>query len=706
MQNYDEKYFLAKANKRAATTWLYLMVVVTIFYVAKVAANDVKASFVIVFSIVGWAEFLFAIIRLKVVGLHDHKFKWILGFGYLLFYAVIAWTSMDEVSYVFVLPLISIMVLYKDTKLMKTMMWITLFVLMSSNMYKGKAKGMMEFVSSPECALQFAIVICCFLCTIMSIHHLQQSDGALTGSIQSNLERVVQTVEKVKGASNQIVDGVTVVRELAEENKVGANNVVKEMNELSNNNGVLNDKTMSSIEMTNVIDTQVNNVAELMEQVVELIEASIEHANTSSTELEEVVETTSKMAELSNEVEQILEEFKKEFANVKEETGTIVGISSKTNLLALNASIEAARAGESGKGFAVVADQIRELSSGTKESSGSIMEALARLEDISEKMLQSIAETVELIQLNMQKVTHVNQSVTDITNDATSLGENIKVVDAAVKEVETSNKTLVDNMKQVYDIMEVMTGSINTAEDTTQAMLSKYEESSNNAIGIENVVGNLMEELGLGGFMGVQDVETGMKVAVAVKDTEGNSRHEYTGEVVSRDDKYLYVSLDTRGQNAVEKKDKHGSCQLRIVVANVLYCWENIGIVVSKDNEPGGYKLTIETNPLVYNRRKYPRMPLANTCSVKVLNTGKTYRAKMVNISANGFAMAVRDEMFATSKGMEVVVDVDNFNVLEGKPLEGKIIRSSNNSGTYIVGCRMPADSQEIKEYVSQNYSE
>ena len=706
MQNYDEKYFLAKANKRAATTWLYLMVVVTIFYVAKVAANDVKASFVIVFSIVGWAEFIFALVRLKVVGLHDGKFKWILGFGYLLFYAVIAWTSMDEVSYVFVLPLISIMVLYKDTKLMKTMMWITLFVLMSSNMYKGKAKGMMEFVSSPECALQFAIVICCFLCTIMAIHHLQQSDGALTGSIQSNLERVVQTVEKVKGASNQIVDGVTVVRELAEENKVGANNVVKEMNELSNNNGALNDKTMSSIEMTNVIDTQVNNVAELMEQVVELIEASIDHAHTSSTELEEVVETTSKMAELSNEVEQILEEFKKEFANVKEETGTIVGISSKTNLLALNASIEAARAGESGKGFAVVADQIRELSSGTKESSGTIMEALARLEDISEKMLQSISETVELIQLNMQKVTHVNQSVTNITNDATSLGENIKVVDAAVKEVETSNKTLVDNMKQVYDIMEIMTGSINVAEDTTQAMLSKYEESSNNAVGIENVVGQLMEELGLGGFMGIQDVENGMKVAVAVKDTDGNSRHEYTGEVVSRDDIHLYVSLDTRGQNAVEKKDKHGSCQLRIVVANVLYCWDNIGIVVSKDNEPGGYKLTIETNPLVYNRRKYPRMPLANTCSVKVLNNGKTYCGKMVNISANGFAMAVRDEMFASSKGMEVVVDIDNFTVLDGKHLEGKIIRSSNNSGMYIIGCRMPADSEEIKEYVSQNYSE
>lgn len=47
-----------------------------------------------------------------------------------------------------------------------------------------------------------------------------------------------------------------------------------------------------------------------------------------------------------------------------------------------------------------------------------------------------------------------------------------------------------------------------------------------------------------------------------------------------------------------------------------------------------------------------------------------------------------------------------NFEVLGGKALEGAIIRSSNNNGEYIVGCRMPEDSAVIKEYVSKNYSE
>ena len=283
----------------------------------------------------------------------------------------------------------------------------------------------------------------------------------------------------------------------------------------ADNNDVLNEKTVSSVDMTNVIDDQVRNVAGLMEQVVELINASVEHADTSAKDLVEVVDTTNKMSELSKEVENILADFKEEFNGVKDETSTIDGITSQTNLLALNASIEAARAGEAGKGFAVVADEIRNLSNGTKESSGSIMQALSRLEETSAKMMDSIAQTIELIQLNIEKVSNVNRSVTKITNDAATLGENIKIVDSAVKEVETSNKTLTDNMNQVGAVMNDMTESINKAELTTKTMLSKYESSAKSAMDIEDVVGKLMEELGVGGFMGVQDVRSGMKISIS-----------------------------------------------------------------------------------------------------------------------------------------------------------------------------------------------
>ena len=705
MQNYDEAYFRAKANKRAGTTWLMLLIIVSVYYGVKMAQGEVNQNQYIMFTVVGWLQYLGSGIFLKVKGMDEPGYKWFLGLGYLLYFAVISWTTTDEISYVFILPLISILALYKNPKYIRIMMWSTMFVLVSSNLYRGRVKGMMEYVSSIEGAIQFAIVITCFVCTIMAIRHLVESDSALTGSIEANLKRVVQTVEKVKGASNQVVDGVTVVRELADENKTGANNVVKDMVQLSDNNEILSERTLSSIEMTTAIDNQVKNVAELMEQVVALINASVEHANTSSEDLKEVVDTTSKMEKLSAEVERILAEFKEEFENVKQETGTIEGISSKTNLLALNASIEAARAGEAGRGFAVVAEEIRDLSAGTRTSSTRIMEALARLEETSGLMMESIAQTVDLIQVNIEKVSNVDKSVTDITNDAAALGENIKVVDSAVKEVAASNETLVANMKQVGEVMEVMTGSINEAEETTKAMLSKYDESVKSAANIETVVGKLMEELGVGGFMGVQDVREGMKLAVSIKGENG-SKKDYLGEVISREDKEVLVALEDKGKTAVDKREKHALCQLRIVVDNVLYSWEDIEIHVDKQEGAGKYRLLVNSNPQVFNRRKYPRMPFANRCIVNIKGEDKKFDGKMVNISANGFAFAVRDAFFAESKGKLVTVDINNFTILSGKALTGRIIRSSDNEGEYIVGCRMPEDNEAIREYVNQNYSE
>lgn len=120
--------------------------------------------------------------------------------------------------------------------------------------------------------LQLSCIILCYICYVMSIRHLNESDGAMTDSIRADLHRVVTTVEQVKSSSNIILDGITVVRELASENKHGSDIVMLGMNELTDNNNMLQDRTTSSTQMTSDIRAQVENVVALIGEMITLVE--------------------------------------------------------------------------------------------------------------------------------------------------------------------------------------------------------------------------------------------------------------------------------------------------------------------------------------------------------------------------------------------------------------------------------------------------
>ena len=543
--------------------------------------------------------------------------------------------------------------------------------------------------------LQLSCIVLCYICYVMSIRHLNESDGAMTDSIKADLHRVVTTVEQVKTSSNTILDGITVVRELASENKHGSDMVMLGMNELTDNNHMLQDRTTSSTQMTSDIRAQVENVVALISEMVSLVGKTESHSSVSAKDLQSLVSTATTMSELSTELENVLQNFQQEFGMVKQETGTIEKITNQTNLLALNASIEAARAGEAGKGFAVVADQIRTLSTETHASSGQIREALSRLDATSAKMTASIEETLKLIQVTLEKVTHTGENVNQIASDSAQLGRHIQVVDNAIKEVESSNTQLVSNMEQVSNIVETITGCIAHSSQTSERMLSKYEETASNINTIEDVMENMMCDLGIGGFMGIEDIQPGMKIDLKVA---GQGDTEYLGELIEQIPEGLLVSC----QKELALTDT-ASCTLQITAGNILYCWDKAVISPAPEKGAHAFKIIINTRPRINNRRKYPRMDLNNACTINFKNSDTEYAATMDNISANGFAFLATDNIFTQSKNASITVTIHDFALPDHNVLEGRIIRCSDDNGLFIVGCQMPEDNFYILEYVEKN---
>ena len=691
---YDEKFFKKSANKKAMYMWMITAIILSLAYTVELMKGDRTPQYYITFMILCWVPFFLGVVFLLVKGIDTTWYKETVAIGYGVFYAFTVLTSDTNLTFAYIFPVVCMLMLYKDRALFLRVSVLNVLLIVAS--FISRSMGRAGNISMAEFEIQLGVIVLSYIAYILSIDHLSKSDGAMLNAVKDNLDHVVKTIEQVKTASTSVVDGVTVVRELSDENIEGADNVVRSMEELNANNMVLSDKTSSSLDMTKTIDMQVSNVAGLISDVVTLTDGSVEHARASLSQLEDVVKSTTEMAELSAEVDKILKDFKEEFEKVKAETGLITGITSQTNLLALNASIEAARAGEAGKGFAVVADEIRNLSMGTKTSSDSIMGALNHLEETSEKMTESIIKTMELIRLNLEKITQVNESVTRITEDSAQIGNNIQVIDSAMKEVENSNKNLVDNMNQVEEVMKLMTAGIEDADETTKVMRSKYEETYNSVNAIEKVVGGLIEELGTGGFMSIKDITEGMYVNIAVDNKyDGNTYRTTVSEVI---DGGIVVEIPTLEEKQLEVV-KGKIYYLQVIVDNQVYNWDAVQISVRRD---GKYKVLVEGNPAVVNRRKYRRMPLVCACDISSEMSGQTYEGKMVNISANGFAFSTRAADIINAKGMKVSVQVKDFPVLGERMLVGQVIRVSDNEGEFIVGCRMLEDNMDIYNYVEK----
>ena len=694
---YNENYFRKSANKKAMIIWVMVAVVITAAYVIELIKGGRTLQFTLVFLCICWVPIILSFIFIKLKGLETTYCKETIAIGYGGFYLFVVMTGGSKLTFMYVIPIAGMLMLYKDKALLiRVWVWnvIAAVIRLVYDIFNTglTAKDITEY------EIVFALIILIYLGFVLSVSHTNESDGAMLDSVKSNLERVVLTIEQVKDGSTSIVDGMTVIRELADENKDGSDDVVSSMNELISNNQVLQQRTNSSIEMTGKINTQVKNVAELVQEMSVLMEQSVGNAKESSKQLDSVVASTNEMAQLSSELEKILIEFKKEFNMVKEETGTIEQITSQTNLLALNASIEAARAGEAGRGFAVVADEIRNLSEGTQTSSTSIMNALAHLEQTSEKMTESITKTLQLINLTMENVTMVSKSVNDITEDTIKLGSNVQVVDSAMGDVAESNIIMVENMNQVSDIVVTMGRNIVDADDTTKIMRSKYVETSNNVDRIENVINKLIEELGDGGFMGIKDVQKGMYMSII--DIESNST-EYKGVVDDVIDEQVIVVKKLTSENKEFKKSKACKYELKVVVDNGVYCWSDIDII---QNGSGIYKISVFGNPKVINRRKYNRIPFKNTCSISLKSAKSAFNGKMVNLSANGFAVETTSDEIVEAKGKIIDVFVDDFPVKENSLLQGSIIRITKNGQNYIVGCRMLDDDKAIYDFVEKNH--
>ena len=201
--------------------------------------------------------------------------------------------------------------------------------------------------------------------------------------------------------------------------------------------------------------------------VINSSDTSLNLVKESISSVEEILKMITELNEIAEESASRIKELEKLSKDIEQFAGVIASISSRTNILSLNASIEAARAGESGKGFAVVANQVNVL---------------------ADQSAQAAKESATLIETSVKAVEKGMVIAGQTAAQLEEVEENSKVITTEVTNIAETLETQTTEIKQIDEGIEQINDVVQTNSATSEECAAASQEMSSEAESLQGMI--------------------------------------------------------------------------------------------------------------------------------------------------------------------------------------------------------------------------